>query len=115
MEKFDILFANLFFDAYQQYRSNEPLSASWKIAFELLNLDEIQKQEKLNEVDQVVAILSEIIKHLLTKIVKYVLRLIKRFEEKDLKRILRYSRNHQEHKPVKINPPFSTYPVRSGL
>lgn len=189
LEKFDVLFANLFFDAYHQYRSHKPLSASWKIAFEaehenltiiqhimlgmnahinldlgnaaasvmegqpiqalekdfmkvndilaglvgemqlklgrlspliflldwvggrtedkiinfsmtkareqswntankLWNLNEVQKQEKLNEVDLIVTALSEIIIRPLTKTVKYMLRLIKLFEEKNLKRII---------------------------
>jgi len=189
LEKFDVLFANLFFDAYDQYRLQEPLSLSWKIAFEaehenltiiqhillgmnahinldlgnaaalvmegepiqalekdfmkindilaglvgemqlklgrlspliflldliggrtqdkiinfsmakareqswntankLSDLDEIQKEVKIKEVDMIVTALSEIIKRPLTKIVKYVLRLIKLFEEKNLKRII---------------------------
>lgn len=189
LEKFDISFANLYFDAYEQYKSGQPLSASWKIAFKaeyenftiiqhillgmnahinldlgvaaasemqgqpiqalendftkvndvlaglvgemqsklgklsplmfflgwiggrtddqiidfsmrkareqswetankLWNSDEVHRKEKINEVDIIVTILSEIIKHPVTIIVKYVLRLMKIFEEKDLKRII---------------------------
>ncbi len=34
MEKFDILFAQRFFDAYDAFLSNQPATCSWEIAFE---------------------------------------------------------------------------------
>jgi hypothetical protein len=211
LEKFDVLFANLFFDAYRKYRLNKPIPASWKIAFEaehenltiiqhillgmnahinldlgnaaatvmegqpiqalendftkvndilaglvgemqsklgkvspliflldwiggrtedkiidfsmrkareqswmtankLWNLDEVQKQEKINQVDLVVTALGWLIRHPVTVIVKYALRLIKLFEEKNLKRILEVF----EESPEIIHP-SSTFPVRIGL
>ena len=32
--QFDIIFANLYLDAYRDYKDNKPLSQSWKIAFD---------------------------------------------------------------------------------
>lgn len=61
---------------------------SWITANKLWKLDGDQKQENIYLVDQFVTALSEIIKNLVTKVLKYIIRLIKLFEEKDLKRIL---------------------------
>lgn len=61
---------------------------SWITANKLWKLDGVQKQEKINHVDQIVTALSEIIKNPVSKVLKYMIRLIKLFEEKDLKRIL---------------------------
>ncbi|PHI18634.1 hypothetical protein CEQ90_16770 [Lewinellaceae bacterium SD302] len=33
MERFDVLFANLYLAAYEQYRCDEPCSVSWQLAF----------------------------------------------------------------------------------
>jgi len=34
MEKLDVVFANRYLDAYQQYKSGKPCSASWQLAFD---------------------------------------------------------------------------------
>jgi len=34
MEKLDVIFANLYFDAYQGYLNNRPIAACWQFAFE---------------------------------------------------------------------------------
>ena len=34
MQQFDIVFANLYLDAYHDYKDNKPISLSWKIAFD---------------------------------------------------------------------------------
>lgn len=34
MEKLDVLFANRYFEAYDAYRSNQPCSACWQVAFD---------------------------------------------------------------------------------
>src|SRR4051812_36613284 len=35
MEKFDVLFANRYLDAYASWKSKHPLTNSWRVAFEV--------------------------------------------------------------------------------
>ena len=61
---------------------------SWNTATALSKLDEADQQQKINQVDQFVAELSELIRNPDSLILKFSIRFIRLFEERNLKRMI---------------------------
>jgi len=66
---------------------------SWRIANELWNLEGEERNARIQQVDQSVTKISEFIKNPKSKLLKFVLKMVSRFEEKNIEKIVKKLRD----------------------